>query len=55
MKQMLAREEKGNPHLFPNLLHAMKPLMDETPPSGRAEGRGPRKNLTEMFLLTADR
>lgn len=42
MKQMLAREEKDNPHLFPNLLHAMKPLMDETPPGNRAEGRGSR-------------
>ena len=31
MKQLLAREEKNNPHLFPNLLHAMKPLMDEVP------------------------
>jgi tRNA(Ile)-lysidine synthase TilS/MesJ len=32
MKQLLAREERGNPHLFANMLHAMKPLMDETPP-----------------------
>ncbi|MET0067310.1 MAG: ATP-binding protein [Candidatus Thiodiazotropha sp.] len=32
MKQMLAREEGGNRHLFANMLHAMKPLMDETPP-----------------------
>ncbi|MET0089015.1 MAG: ATP-binding protein [Candidatus Thiodiazotropha sp.] len=32
MKQMLAREERGNRHLFANMLHAMKPLMDETPP-----------------------
>lgn len=31
MKQLLAREEKTNKHLFPNLLHAMKPLMDEVP------------------------
>lgn len=31
MKQLLAREEKTNEHLFPNLLHAMKPLMDEVP------------------------
>ena len=31
MKQLLAREERGHPHLFANLLHAMKPLMDETP------------------------
>ncbi|MES9905925.1 MAG: ATP-binding protein [Sedimenticola sp.] len=31
MKQLLAREEKANKHLFPNLLHAMKPLMDEIP------------------------
>jgi tRNA(Ile)-lysidine synthase TilS/MesJ len=28
MKQLLAREERNNTHLFPNLLHAMRPLMD---------------------------
>ena len=28
MKQLLAREERHNNHLFANLLHAMKPLMD---------------------------
>ena len=33
MKQLLAREEQRNPHLFANLLHAMKPLMDEAPPT----------------------
>lgn len=33
MKQLLAREERENRHLFANLLHAMKPLMDETPSS----------------------
>jgi tRNA 2-thiocytidine biosynthesis protein TtcA len=32
MKQLLAREERQNRHLFANILHAMKPLMDETPP-----------------------
>ena len=32
MKQLLAREERNNPLLFPNLLHAMRPLMDQTPP-----------------------
>jgi tRNA(Ile)-lysidine synthase TilS/MesJ len=32
MKQLLAREERQNRNLFANLLHAMKPLMDETPP-----------------------
>ena len=32
MKQLLAREEQGNRHLFANMLHAMKPLMDEVPP-----------------------
>jgi len=31
MKQLLAREERESKHLFSNLLHAMKPLMDETP------------------------
>ncbi len=29
MKQLLAGEEKGNPNLFANLLHAMRPLMGE--------------------------
>jgi tRNA(Ile)-lysidine synthase TilS/MesJ len=28
MKRLLAREERSNRHLFSNLLHAMKPLMD---------------------------
>ncbi|RDH88809.1 MAG: tRNA 2-thiocytidine(32) synthetase TtcA [endosymbiont of Seepiophila jonesi] len=31
MKQLLAREERQNKHLFANMLHAMKPLMDERP------------------------
>ncbi|MCB1760822.1 MAG: tRNA 2-thiocytidine biosynthesis protein TtcA [Gammaproteobacteria bacterium] len=31
MKQLLAREERSNRHLFANLLHAMRPLMDEAP------------------------
>ncbi|HEB95241.1 MAG TPA: tRNA 2-thiocytidine biosynthesis protein TtcA [Sedimenticola thiotaurini] len=31
MKQLLRREEQQNPHLFANLLHAMRPLMDEAP------------------------
>ena len=31
MKQLLAREEQKNSHLFANLLHAMRPLMTETP------------------------
>ena len=31
MKQLLAREEISNSHLFANMLHAMRPLMDETP------------------------
>ena len=30
MKQLLAREEQTHKHLFANLLHAMKPLMDES-------------------------
>ncbi len=33
MKLLLAREERENRNLFSNLLHAMKSLMDETPPS----------------------
>jgi len=32
MKQLLATEEQANKHLFANILHAMRPLMDETPP-----------------------
>jgi tRNA(Ile)-lysidine synthase TilS/MesJ len=35
MKQLLAREERNNPHLFANLLHAMKPLMVEDGIPGR--------------------
>ena len=31
MKQLLAQEERAHKHLFANLLHAMKPLMDEIP------------------------
>jgi tRNA 2-thiocytidine biosynthesis protein TtcA len=27
MKRLLAKEERANPHLFANLLHAMRPLM----------------------------
>jgi len=29
MKQLLAREAQQNPHLFANLLHAMRPLMED--------------------------
>jgi len=29
MKQLLAREEAGYPHLFANILHAMRPLLTE--------------------------
>ncbi|MGB5832739.1 MAG: ATP-binding protein [Thiohalocapsa sp.] len=31
MKEMLAGEESGNPHLFPSMLRAMRPLMQEGP------------------------
>jgi len=31
MKQLLAREERQNRHLFANILHAMRPLMDQRP------------------------
>lgn len=31
MKQLLAREERNNKHLFANMLHAMRPLMDQVP------------------------
>ncbi len=34
MKQLLAREEAQNRHLFANLLHAMRPLMTETSKKG---------------------
>jgi hypothetical protein len=32
MKTLLAREEREHPHLFANLLHAMRPLMGEKTP-----------------------
>jgi len=44
MKQLLAKEERANRHLFANLLHAMRPLMGERregparPRSGPAAG-----------------
>ena len=38
-KRLLAREERANPHLFANLLHAMRPLMEEE--KDRAHGRCP--------------
>lgn len=31
MKQLLAREERQNRHLFANILHAMRPLMSQMP------------------------
>jgi len=31
MKQLLAQQERTNRHLFSNILHAMRPLMDEAP------------------------
>jgi tRNA(Ile)-lysidine synthase TilS/MesJ len=34
MKQLPALQEKDNPHLFANLLHAMRPTMDEAPNEG---------------------
>jgi len=33
MKQLLAREERQNKHLFANILHAMRPLMRQLPDS----------------------
>ena len=33
MKQLLAREERQNRHLFASLMHAMRPLMTEGPPA----------------------
>ena len=42
MKQLLAREERANPHLFANLLHAMRPLMSGYPhPHDSAAGAQP--------------
>jgi tRNA 2-thiocytidine biosynthesis protein TtcA len=45
MKALLAREEAGHPHLFANILHAIRPIMTEGPlpdiPSGN--GRGERQ------------
>ena len=38
MKALLAREEAGHPHLFANLLHAMKPIMTEGPPLWADDG-----------------
>jgi tRNA(Ile)-lysidine synthase TilS/MesJ len=32
MKELLSAEEKLNRHLYANILHAMRPLMDEAPP-----------------------
>ncbi len=32
MKELLLGEERENRHLYANLLHAMRPLMDEAPP-----------------------
>ncbi len=37
MKELLHREERSNRHLYANLLHAMRPLMDEAPPLPTAE------------------
>ena len=34
MKSLLAREERSNRHLFANILHAMRPLMDQAPADG---------------------
>jgi len=31
MKALLAREEQGHPHLFANILHAIRPLLTEGP------------------------
>lgn len=37
MKDLLLGEEKQNRHLYANLLHAMRPLMDEAPPAMTTE------------------
>jgi len=43
MKQLLAREERANPHLFANLLHAMRPLLGEQRPRVRGATRAGRR------------
>ena len=40
MKQLLAREERENPHLFASLLHAMRPVMVEGGIPGPGLGMG---------------
>jgi len=43
MKQLLAREERAYPHLYANLLHAMRPLMGEQRARAHRPARaGPR-------------
>jgi tRNA(Ile)-lysidine synthase TilS/MesJ len=41
MKALLAREEAEHPHLFANLLTAMRPLLTENLPDGFAQPRQP--------------
>lgn len=36
MKQLLAEQERGNPHLFKSLLHAMRPLIADGSPEATA-------------------
>jgi hypothetical protein len=36
MKALLAREERAYPHLYANLLHAMRPLLGERQAQARA-------------------
>ena len=40
MKQLLAGEERAYPHLFANLLHAMRPLMGEREARSRRHAAG---------------
>ncbi len=42
MKSLLAREERAIPHLFPNLLHAMRPLLVEGAIPPREDGSVPQ-------------
>ena len=50
VKQLLATEERNTPHLFANLLHAMKPLMTEgrALPGVAAEEKKPGSHKVAM-------
>jgi hypothetical protein len=50
MKELLAREEAEHPHLFANILHAIRPILTEGPvvtsaPGTEAPGAGKPKGF----------